>query len=112
VDAAIVLSGARLAGMGAFPRRGPPLLAMQGTADPINAPATTAAFFRLAYRPKFLVWLLGSSHRPPYTVQEPELAIVERATVAFLDHYFEGRPLGSFERVALHRGLTQLDAEP
>jgi dienelactone hydrolase len=112
VDAAIVLSGAQLAGMGAFPRRGPPLLAMQGTADPINAPATTAAFFRLACRPKFLVWLLGASHRPPYTVQEPELAIVEHATVAFLDHYFEGRPLGRFERAAIHRGVTKLDAEP
>ncbi len=112
VDAAIVLSGAPLPGMGAFPRRGPPLLAMQGTADPINAPATTAAFFRLAHRPKFLVWLLGASHRPPYTEQEPELAIVERATVAFLDHYLRGRPLGSFERAALRRGLTKLTAEP
>jgi pimeloyl-ACP methyl ester carboxylesterase len=84
VGAAIVLSGAALPGMGAFPRRGPPLLAVQGTADPINAPATSAAFFRLAGRPKFLLWLLGASHLPPYTDQEPQLGIVEQATIAFL----------------------------
>src|SRR5581483_437284 len=45
VRAAIVLSGAELSGMGSFPVAGPPLFAAQGTADPINAPATTAAFF-------------------------------------------------------------------
>ena len=67
--AAIVLSGAALPGMGSFPQRGPPLLAVQGTADTTNAPATTAAFFALAQRPKFLLWLLGASHLPPYTDQ-------------------------------------------
>ena len=43
VRAAIVLSGAALPGMGAFPPSGPPLLAVQGTADPINAPSTAPA---------------------------------------------------------------------
>ena len=47
VDAAIVLSGAALPGMGPFPRSGPPLLAVQGTADTTNAPANSAGFFRL-----------------------------------------------------------------
>jgi predicted dienelactone hydrolase len=36
LSAAIILSGATLGGMGPFPPRGPPLLAIQGTADPIN----------------------------------------------------------------------------
>jgi fermentation-respiration switch protein FrsA (DUF1100 family) len=98
--------------MGPFPRRGPPLLAVQGTADPINAPATTADFFRLARRPKFLLWLLGASHRPPYTNQEPQLGIVERVTVAFLDHYLKGRPLGDFDKAAQRPGLTRLTADP
>ncbi|HEY8317095.1 MAG TPA: hypothetical protein VIG35_09535, partial [Gaiellaceae bacterium] len=83
VRAAIVLSGAAFPGMGSFPPHGPPLLAVQGTADPINAPANTAGFFRLARRPKFLLWLLGASHLPPYTDEQPQLGIVERATTAF-----------------------------
>jgi predicted dienelactone hydrolase len=112
IRAAVVLSGAAMSGMGPFPPRGPPLLAVQGTADAINAPATTAAYFRLARRPKFLLWLLGASHRPPYTVQQPQLGIVERATVAFLDHYLRGSPLRPFDDAARHPGLTRLTAEP
>jgi len=112
VDAAIVLSGAALPGMGAFPRNGPPLLAVQGTADPINSPATSAAFFRLARRPKFLLWLLGASHLPPYTDEQPQLGIVERATTAFLDHYLKGRPLHALDEAAQRPGLTKLIADP
>jgi dienelactone hydrolase len=112
VRAAIVLSGAELSGMGSFPLKGPPLLAVQGTADPINAPATTAAYFEQAHRPKFLLWLLGASHRPPYTSEQPQLGIVENATVAFLDHYLKGRPLRSFEAAAQRAGITRLTAEP
>jgi pimeloyl-ACP methyl ester carboxylesterase len=112
VRVAIVMSGAAVHGMGAFPLRGPPLLAIQGTADTTNAPATTAAFFRRAHRPKFLLWLLGAGHQPPYTDQEPQVRIVERATVAFLDHYLEGRPLRTFEDVARRARLTQLNARP
>jgi pimeloyl-ACP methyl ester carboxylesterase len=112
IRAAIVLSGAELPRMGPFPRNGPALLAAQGTADPINSPATTASFFQQAHQPKFLLWLLGASHRLPYTTQEPQLAIVERATVAFLDHYLRGQPLRSFENAARHPGLTRLVAEP
>jgi dienelactone hydrolase len=112
VRAAIVLSGAALSGMGSFPPRGPPLLAVQGTADPINAPATTMAYFVRAHRPKFLLWLLGASHRLPYTSQQPQLAIGERTTVAFLDHYLRGRPLRTFETAAQRSGLTRLTADP
>lgn len=112
VRAAIVMSGAEPAGMGHFPRRGPPLLAVQGTADPINAPATTAAFFRRAHRPKFLLWLLGASHLPPYTNEEPQLGVVERATVAFLDHYLKGRSLRAFEAAARRPGSTRLIPDP
>ena len=112
VRAAIIMSGARPAGFGSFPRDGPPLLAMQGTADPLNAPATTAAYFGLAHRPKYLVWLVGASHLPPYTDEQPQLGIVERSVVAFLDHYLEGRPLSAFERAAHRPGLTQFVANP
>ena len=112
IHAAIVLSGAPLEGMGPFPRDGPPLLATQGTADPFNAPATTASYFQAARPPKFLLWLVGASHRPPYTDEQPQLGIVERATVAFLDHYLGGKPLRAFEQAARRRGLTTLVADP
>ncbi len=112
ISAAIILSGAALAGMGGFPLGGPPLLAVQGTADPINNPAATTSYYRLARRPKFLLLLLGASHLPPYTDQQPQLGIVERATVAFLDHYLDGRPLSYFERVARRPRVTLLNAEP
>jgi dienelactone hydrolase len=110
VRVAIVLSGARLPGMGAFPRPGPALLDVQGTADPLNAPGTTAAYFGHAAPPKFLLWLLGASHLSPYTDQQPQLRIVEQTTTAFLDHYLKGRPLAVFERAARRPGLTRLMA--
>jgi fermentation-respiration switch protein FrsA (DUF1100 family) len=112
VRAAIVLSGAALPGMGPFPAGGPPLLAVQGTADTINAPATTVGFFRLARRPKFLLWLLGASHRPPYTNEQPQLGIVERTTTAFLNHYLRSGPFRALDRAAQRPGLTRFTADP
>lgn len=112
VRAAIVLSGASLGGMRSFPRRGPPLLAVQGTKDTINPPSATSEYFSQAPRPKFLVWLLGASHLPPYTREEPQLAIVERTTIAFLAHYLLGQPLRAFERAAERPGFTRFVADP
>jgi predicted dienelactone hydrolase len=112
VRAAIVLSGAMLAGMGPLARTGPPLLAMQGTADPINPPSATSSYFALASRPKFLVWLLGASHRHPYTDEQPQLGVVEHATIAFLDHYLKGLPLAAFTATAQRPGVTRLVADP
>jgi alpha-beta hydrolase superfamily lysophospholipase len=112
VRASVVLSGAALRGMGQFPPRGPPLLAVQGTADTTNAPGSTAAYFRRAHRPKSLLWLLGATHESPYTDQEPQLGIVERATITFLDHYLRGRSFRAFRRAARRSGLTLLRAEP
>jgi pimeloyl-ACP methyl ester carboxylesterase len=112
VGAAIILSGGEIGGMNGFPRSGPPLLAMQGTADSINAPENTLAYYRLARRPKFLVLLLGASHRLPYTSQEPQLHIVERITIAFLDHYLEHAPLRPLVLAARNSGLTRFEADP
>jgi predicted dienelactone hydrolase len=112
IRAAIILSGATLPGMGTFPRHGPALLAAQGTADPINLPQNTGSYFRLAPRPKFLLWLRGASHLPPFTDEEPQLRIVEEATVAFLDHYLEGKPLAALSLAARHPGLTDLVSAP
>jgi dienelactone hydrolase len=94
VGAAVVLSGAEIpaAGSFTFPPGGPPLLATQGTADTVNPPGLTTTFFEAATRPKYLLRLLGAGHLPPYSEQQPQLSIVERVTLAFLDGYLKHRP--------------------
>jgi predicted dienelactone hydrolase len=112
IRAAVILSGAEPTGMTSFPRHGPPLLAVQGTADPINNAANTEAYYRLAPRPKFLVLLLGASHLPPYTSEQPQLGIVERVTIAFLDHYLEHAPLRELVAAGNRSGLATLSEAP
>jgi fermentation-respiration switch protein FrsA (DUF1100 family) len=94
VDAAMILSGAEdpFAAQFAMPPHGPPLLAVQGTADTINPPGDTYSFYRHAARPKILLTLLGAGHLPPYTEQGPQLTAVERTTIAFLNWRFKHRP--------------------
>jgi dienelactone hydrolase len=93
VGAAVILSGARIPGVGGydFPPPSPPLLAVQGTADRSNAPSSTYNYFRLARSPKFLLSLIGAPHLSPYTDEQPQLGIVEQTSVAFLDRYLRHR---------------------
>lgn len=94
VRAAVILAGAELTSIDDdihFPAHGPALLAAQGTRDELNEPAATQRYFDLAPRPKFLLTLLGAAHFPPYTTQQPYLGVVERVTIAFLDHYLLAR---------------------
>jgi dienelactone hydrolase len=92
VRAAVILSGAQIPSVAAlaFPTGAPALLAAQGTADTTNLPRNTYTFFALARRPKFLLQLIGAPHLPPYTGEEPQLGIVERVAIAFLDRYVKG----------------------
>ncbi len=89
----MILSGAEdpFAPPFAMPPTGPPLLAVQGTADNVNPPASTYSFFDAASPPKFLLKLIGASHQPPYTVPGLELGEVQRITIAFLNYYFENK---------------------
>ncbi len=88
VDAVIGLSGAQIPPFVGFaPGHLPPLLAAQGTRDPLNAPPATYRYFGEAPHPKYLLKLLGAAHLPPYTWQQPYLGIVERVSIAFLDRY-------------------------
>jgi predicted dienelactone hydrolase len=100
VKAVIVLSGAEIPGLGGFefPPASPPLLATQGTADTVNPPSFTSVFFDAAHSPKYLLELLGAEHLPPYSDQQPQLAIVERVSVAFLDGYLKRKP-GALRRL-------------
>jgi dienelactone hydrolase len=93
ITAAVILSGAEdpFAPRFSMPPHGPPLLAIQGTADTINPPYQTYDFFHQASRPKFLLKLLGAGHQPPYTEPGTELSTVEHMTLAFLNRYLKGR---------------------
>lgn len=103
VAAAIILSGAEDPFVSAFtmPATGPPLLAVQGTADTINPPGDTASFFAHASPPKYLLHLVGAGHQPPYTQPGEPLREVERITIAFLDYYFRhfSRSLSHYVRI-------------
>jgi dienelactone hydrolase len=114
VKAAVIMSGAE-PGIGGydFAPGSPPMLAIQGTADTTNNPSNTYRFFGQAARPKFLLKLLGAQHLPPYTGEQPQLNIVEKTTVAFLNLYLNHRKgsLRQLKRVARVQGVTELTAE-
>ena len=114
IDATVVLSGAQLPGRAfRFPRPSPPLLAVQGTADPINPVALTRAFYRAANRPKFLLLLDGAGHLSPYTVEQPQLSLVEKATTAFLNRYLKHGPPDALEQtVAANPNIATLESQP
>ena len=116
IGAAVILSGAKLAGSTGFtfPAPSPPLLAVQGTADTTNLPRFTRAFYDDAPRPKYLLQLLGASHLSPYTVQQPQLGIVERVTIDFLRRYRNG-VRSAFSKIVTAgnvRGVSTIDAAP
>lgn len=116
VRAAMILSGAEIPGVGGFrfPAASPPLLATQGTADVVNPPSLTHAFFDIAPAPKYLLTLLGAPHLGPYTDEQPQLGIVERVTVAFLDRYLKALPRagGRLKAAAEVPGTAALQADP
>ena len=113
IRAAIVLSGSALPGHGRVPpgrtaaARGAGHRRLDQRSGDDRRPTSGSRG-----RPKFLLWLLGAAHLPPYTDQQPQLGIVERATIAFLDHYLKGRPLRALDVAAQRPGLTRFTADP
>jgi dienelactone hydrolase len=116
VGAAVILSGAKIPGMGGFtfPAPSPPLLAAQGTADAINPPHYTHEFFDGAPPPKYLLTMFGASHLGPYTTTGPQARTVQRVTVLFLDHYLKGITGGALQLIKAGdvRGLSVVNASP
>jgi len=113
VRAAVILSGAELAPAAlAAAAESPPLLAVQGTADRVNAPQFTYAFFRAVGRPKYLLSLLGAGHLTPYTSDARQLGVVERVTIAFLDHYLRRGSLTRLLAAGRVPGIASLTADP
>jgi dienelactone hydrolase len=116
VRAVISLAGAEIPGVSgfSFARGEPPLLAVQGTADPINPPNLTDAFYEPAQPPKFRLNLLGAEHLPPYTDQQPQLHIVAGVTTAFLDRYLrhDSGALGRLTALGNAPGKAAVLAQP
>lgn len=115
IRAAVILSGAEIPGFGDYFRDGgPPLLAVQGTADISNSPRQTYHYYSLAPAPKFLLRLWGAPHLGPYTDQQPYLGVVERVTTAFLDRYLEDRPGARQQMWSMGevRGIASLSGGP
>jgi dienelactone hydrolase len=114
IDAAVILSGAEILDGPYFRGPNPPLLASQGTSDVINLPQNTYDFFRAAPAPKFLLRLLGAPHLGPYTNEQPQLGVVSRVSVAFLDRYLKHLPgaRGRLWRAGDVPGVATLSAGP
>ncbi len=116
VKAVVVLAGAEIEGLTGyeFPPGSPPLFSAQGTADKLNLPSETEAYFGAASSPKYLLTLIGAEHLPPYSSQEPQLSIVARTSADFLHAYLEGKSadLHRMEEVAEHPGISSLTADP
>jgi dienelactone hydrolase len=114
VDAAIILAGAEIPFLSSFrfPPAGPPLLAVQGTADVINLPSATQLFFAAAAPPKYLLTLFGMGHLPPYSTAQPALGVVERTTIAFLNRYLGTGPSAGIVRAGTVAGVGGVRAVP
>ena len=115
VRAGVIMSGAVMSGIGGYSfSGGPPLLAIQGTADTLNEPRFTYAFFNAARPPKYMLKLLGATHLAPYTSQRPQLRLVERATTAFLAAYLAPVPMipRSLLDVGTASPFAKLSADP
>ena len=112
VRAAVILSGAAIPDGLSFAPDSPPLLATQGSADTINPPNLTESFYNIARRPKYLLTLLDATHLPPYSYQQPQLGIVERTTIAFLNRYLKHAPLGPLLEAGNVSAAARLTADP
>jgi dienelactone hydrolase len=113
VRAAVILSGAELPPGPVIRGAGsPPLLTVQGTADPINPPSASYSLFRDVSRPKYLLRLLGAGHLPPYTTSARQLGVVERVTIAFLDRYLGDGSLSQLVAAGRAPGIAILTSDP
>src|SRR5205085_11866886 len=86
------LSGPTARRRSAAPRclvRPEPRAGAHGDNDTINPPACSAQIYDQARPPKHYLGLPGAEHLPPYLEAGTDQAIVERATIDFLNGYLK-----------------------
>ncbi len=112
VRAAIILSGAEMTGMAGFPRQRSAASRHAGHSGHHQRAREHAGVLP----PRRAAQVPGAPDRrlAPAPVYEPgaQLRIVERVTIAFLDHYLKHAPLRSLVLAARNPGLSTLEADP
>jgi predicted dienelactone hydrolase len=116
VRAVVVMAGSPLPFSGGtyFGRvASPPALFIQGSADQRVVPDTSVLAYNRARPPKALVMILGGTHSSPYQGDQltPQVDLVARTSVDFLDRYLQGRPVSAAQlrqAVATSGGLATL----
>jgi fermentation-respiration switch protein FrsA (DUF1100 family) len=71
-------------------RPGLPLLVAQGDHDTTNPPVWGRAVYDQAASPRWLLWLAGAGHLPPFAGGSVWQPVVDRVSVDFLDRYLAG----------------------
>ena len=116
VKAAVIMAGLTLPYPGGTyfaQAASPPVLFIQGSADPTVAPDTSVSLYNQAKPPKALVTIVGGTHSSPYEGYQltPQVGLVSRISVGFLDRYLKGLPDGTArlrEAVQSSNGLATL----
>ncbi|TMM14438.1 MAG: hypothetical protein E6G01_12660 [Actinobacteria bacterium] len=116
VKAVVVMAGVALPFSGGtyFGRvASPPALFLQGSADQRVVPATGISLYNQARPPKALVSIVGGTHSGPYQGDQltPQVDLVARVSVGFLDRYLGGMRDGITrlrQAVASSNGLATL----
>jgi predicted dienelactone hydrolase len=94
VVAAVVMAGGMWPPLGGsyFPPATPPVLFVQGNADPVHRPSATLAMYRAdTTGTRYYVNVLRGGHFSPYEGDGPQEHLVARVTLAFLDRYVAGQ---------------------
>jgi len=116
VKAAVILSGAELSSFGGtyFRSKPVPLLVVQGDNDTINPPACSAQIYDQARPPRHYLGLPGAEHLPPYLDAGTDQAIVERATIDFLNGYLKrvSQSLATLNKDGSLAGVAAITSSP
>ncbi len=94
VVGAVVMAGGVWPPLGGsyFQSATPPMLFVQGDADPVHPPAATLEMYQAdTTGPHYYLDVLGAGHFSPYEGDGPQEQLVARVTLAFLDRYVAGQ---------------------
>jgi predicted dienelactone hydrolase len=107
VAAAIVLAGAEWPPLPGryFPPASPPMLFVQGSADPINPPGASQQLYQAdTTGPRYYLDVFGAGHLTPYEGDTAQERLVARVTTEFLDRFVAGQPAA---RAAMARQASE-----
>ena len=110
VAAAIVLAGAEWPPLRGryFPRASPPMLFVQGSADPINPPGASLQLYQAdTTGPRYYLDVFGAGHLTPYEGDTARERLVARVTTEFLDRFLAGQPAARSAMARLANGSGQ-----